>query len=205
MSGELCRIQHGVCFKLYRSYVNFHIAAWTTNLSTQLKTIDDTIQEGIKEQSVPWHSAVPTLASIYHRCIELSKEPINLLRVGLELTRGIPHPKKRLDLGANIAILKRDSVYGHMFNCLDPQIRHGYAHCSITFDNNQVQVLNLEGRKARVLRTYQPNDFVRMIDVLLHDLFPSLTVIVILHDLAMLDMLLWSKEYRLSLAAIGNC
>lgn len=192
-------------FKLYRSYVNFDIAACTTNLSTQLKTIDETIQDGIKKQSIPWHSAVPALASIYHHCIELSNEPINLLRVGLEMTRGVSSPSKRLDLGQNIAILKQDPAHGHMFSCLDLQIRHGHAHCSITFENNQVQILSLQGRKAKVLRSYQPNEFVRMVDVLLHDLFPSLVVIVILHDLAMLDMLLWSKEYRLSMAAIGNC
>lgn len=192
-------------FKHYRAYVTFDVVDWQDNLATQLKPLGDIMQDGIKKKSVPWDSATPMLGSIYHRCIELSKESINLLRAGLEMNKGNISPAKKLGLGQNIAILKADADYGPIFHCLDPQIRHGYAHCSMDFKEGLVRILDLQGRKTKVVRTYKPDEFVRMVDVLLHELLPALISIVILHDLAILDMLLYSKEYRLCLAAIGNC
>ena len=192
-------------FKHYRAYITFDIIDWQDNIITQLKPLGDIMQDGIKKKSIPWDSATPMLGSIYHRCIELSKEPINLLRAGLEMKRGNQSPTKKLGLSQNITILKADADYGPIFHCLDPQIRHGHAHCSMDFKEGLVRILNTQGRKAKIIRTYKPDEFTHIVDVLLHELFPALISIVILHDLAMLDILLCSKEYRLCLAAIGNC
>lgn len=191
-------------FKHYRKYVTFDIAAWGENLHTQLGSIIEVL-ESLKKQNTPLDSGILKLASIYHNYIELSQGALNLLRVGLEMSRGNLSPVKKLPVGKNMEILKNDTEYGQIFICLDPQIRHGHAHCSVDFKDDMVRIRDLRNQKVKIIKTYTPEQFVSMVDTMRNNLFPAMIFMIFLHDLAMLDMLLCSKEYRLRLAAIGNC
>jgi hypothetical protein len=44
-----------------------------------------------------------------------------------------------------------------------------------------------------------------MVLVMQQELFPALIFTLLLHEMAILDLVLVSKEYKLLLAAIGNC
>lgn len=191
-------------FKFYKSYLHFDVEAWTRMFSSNSKQINE-ILRGEKSKVVRLESRIDPLANIYRRCMELSSPVINLARVGLELNRGITLPHKTYRLWKNIQILRSDSEYGQVFDCLDERIRHGDAHCSIVVENDMVVIYDLRSRKAKIVHTYKPEQFVITVQDMLNKLFPALANMMMLHELAMLDLILVSKEYKILLAAIGNC
>jgi hypothetical protein len=174
-------------------------------VSTQVGATDDTIKEFIRRGPVSWDIGIPKMMDIYTRCIEPLAPVINLIRVGLELRRGVSSPQKQCTLRKNIEILKLDPDYGSLFGCLDEQIRHGDAHCSVEIKGNEVLILDLRPRKPKLVRTYKCDELARVALVMQQELFPALAFTLVLHEMAMLDLVLISKEYKLLLAAVGNC
>ncbi|NQT05088.1 MAG: hypothetical protein HQ577_03665 [Dehalococcoidia bacterium] len=194
-------------YQLYRSYVTFDIDALLNRVSAQLPAMDDTVKEFIKRGKLEPNIAIPKIINIYSRMLELSSPIINLLRVGLELKRGVSSPSKYYNLKRNLDILKSDTEYGSLFSCLDEQIRHSDAHVSITIDkaHQEINLIDARGRKAKIVRTYKFDELLRMSQVMEYELFPALIFTIILHDIAMLVLLLESREYLHLLLAIGNC
>jgi len=192
-------------YQFYKGFVDFDIDEWSKRIVTQLKIIDDTIKEFIRRGSVPGDIAIPRMMNIYGRCLELSTPVINLIRVGLDIKNGEKAPKKRYWLSRNIRILKSDPVYGGLFDCLDENIRHSDAHASIDIANGNVHILETRGHKSKIIKTYTFEQIMTMIDVMEEELFPSIVSILVIHEMAALDLVLVSKEYKFLLLALGNC
>jgi|GEM_PF-3443163 len=190
----------------YRSYLSLDISAWSTSLSNQLNVREDTLQELINRGSTPIDKAIPKIISIYHNCLNILEPYINLLRVGLELENGITAPGKKLPLANNIDILKSNQKYGHLFACLDEQIRHSHAHSSYEIDlkSHILRLMDFRSCPAKVTREYKFEDFVIIVQTMNYDFFPALVYVFYIHDMAMIDLILVSSEFKKLLATIGN-
>ena len=194
-------------YKFYKKYINFDIDDLGERMSTQLTVADDTSKDFIRRGKVDSHIAIPRMMNIYGRFLEILVPIINLIRIGLELKRGNPSPEMRCEIGENIKILKSDSDYGSLFGCLDEQIRHSDAHASIRIEKTARRVFLIDARsgKGKVMRVYTFDELVDMINVMENEFFPVIYPALVLFDIAMLDLLLVSREYKHLLLAIGNC
>jgi len=193
-------------YKFYRSYLKFDIDELSKRISTELPVADDTIKEFIRRGKVDVDIAIPKMMDIYGRFMELSAPVINLIRIGLELKRGNSSPDGEYKLGQNIRILKSDLDYGPLFGCLDEQIRHADAHVSRRIDKaaRKVCLLDARGSREQIVSTYTFDEFTDMINLMQNQFFPAVFPTLILFDIATLDLLLTSPEYKLLLLAIGN-
>jgi hypothetical protein len=191
-------------YKFYKSFVNFDIQALMKRISTQSKVINDTMKEFFQRGSVPGDIAIPRLMGIYGRVMELSAPVLNLLRIGLELRGGNQRLVRQLSLTENVARLKTDPNYGHIFSCLDEMIRHSDAHASITVADGIVNLIDARGPEAKIVRTYKFKEIVQMIREMQRSLFPALITTLILQEIAMIDLLLTSPEYKHLLLAVNN-
>jgi hypothetical protein len=138
--------------------------------------------------------------------LELSAPVINFIRIGLELRRGNPSPNRDYKLGQNIEILRSDRDYGSSFNCLDEQIRHADAHASRRIDkvNRKVQLVDARGSREQIVGSYTFDEFADMINLMQNQFFPAIFASLILFNIATLDLLLTSREYKHLLLSISN-
>jgi len=192
-------------YKFYKGFVDFDIDAWSKRIVTQLNIMDDTVKEFIRRGTIPGDIAIPRMMNIYSRCLELSVPVINLIRVGLDIKNGEKSPEKQYSLSRNIRILKSDLIYGALFDCLDEKIRHSDAHASIEIANGNVHILETRGHKPKTIKTYTFERIMTMISVMEEELFPSIVSTLLIHEMAALDLVLVSKEYKFLLLALGNC
>lgn len=193
-------------YKFYRSFVKFDIGGLEKRISTELLVADDTIKEFIRRGKIDADIGIPKMMDIYGRSIELSAPVINLIRIGLEIKRGNSSPSGEYKLGQNIEILKSNPDYGPLFGCLDEQIRHADAHASRRIDKAARKVYLIDARRTRerIVRTYTFDEFTDMINVMQNQFFPPIFPTLILFDIATLDLLLVSAEYKHLLLAVGN-
>lgn len=193
-------------YKFYRSYLKFDIDGLSKRMSTELPVADDTIKEFIRRGEIDADIAIPKMMDIYGRFIELSAPMINLIRIGLELKRGNSSPNGEYKLGQNIKILKSDLDYGPLFGCLDEQIRHADAHVSRRIDKaaRKVYLLDARGSREQIKGSYTFDEFTDMINLMQNQFFPAIFPTLILFDIAALDLLLVSPEYKQLLLAVGN-
>jgi hypothetical protein len=190
-------------YKFYRSYLKFDIDGLSKRISTELPVADDTIREFIRRGKIDADIAIPKMMDIYGRFMELSAPVINLIRIGLEIKRGNSSPDREYKLGQNIKILKSDLDYGSLFGCLDEQIRHADAHVSRRINKaaRKVCLLDARGSREHIVSTYTFDEFADMINLMQNQFFPAIFPTLILFDIATLDLLLTSPEYKLLLLA----
>ncbi|GAI82935.1 unnamed protein product, partial [marine sediment metagenome] len=193
-------------YKFYRSYLKFDIDELAKRMSTELPVADDTTKEFILRGKIDADIAIPKIMDIYGRLIELSAPVINFIRIGLELKRGNSSPYGEYKLGQNIEILKSDLDYGPLFGCLDEQIRHADAHASRRIDKaaRKVHLVDARGSRERIVGTYTFDEFTDIINLMQNQFFPAIFPTLILFDVATLDILLVSREYKHLLLAVGN-
>lgn len=193
-------------YKFYRSYLKFDIEELSKRVSTELPVADDTIKDFIRRGKIDADIAIPKMMDIYGRFMELSAPVINLIRIGLQLKRGNSSPDGDYKLGQNIEILRSDRDYGTFFGCLDEQIRHADAHASRHIDKAARKILLIDARwnKERIIGTYTFDEFTDMINLMQNQFFPAIFPTLILFDIATLDLLLTSPEYKHLLLAVGN-
>ena len=193
-------------YKFYRSYLKFDIDELSKRVSTELPVADDTIKDFIRRGKIDADIAIPKMMDIYGQFMELSAPVINLIRIGLELKRGNSSPNEEYKLGQNIKILKSDPDYGPLFGCLDEQIRHADAHASRRIDKaaRKILLIDARGNRERIVGTYTFDEFTDMINLMQNQFFPAIFPALILFDVATLDLLLVSPEYKHLLLAVGN-
>jgi hypothetical protein len=193
-------------YKFYRSYLKFDIDELSKRVSTELPVADDTIKDFIRRGKIDADIAIPKMMDIYGRFTELSAPVINFIRIGLELKRGNSSSDEEYKLGQNIKILRSDPDYGPLFGCLDEQIRHADAHASRRIDKAARKILLIDARrnKERIVGTYTFDEFTDMINLMQNQFFPAIFPTLILFDIATLDLLLVSPEYKHLLLAVGN-
>jgi hypothetical protein len=94
-----------------------------------------------------------------------------------------------------------------LFSCLDEHIRHSDAHASIRIEKKARTVYLLDARsgKEKIVRVYTFDELVNMINTMQNEFFPVIYPTIVIFDIAMLDLLLVSREYKYLLLAIGNC
>ena len=94
-----------------------------------------------------------------------------------------------------------------MFGCLDEQIRHASAHASFRIDKvvRKVYLMDERGSKGKIVGTYTFDELTNMINTMQNEFFPVIYPTLVLFDIAMLDLLLVSREYKHLLLALGNC
>ena len=192
-------------YKFYKNYVSFDSDILFEQLSNQMEITDEIIQLLIGKGSLNWRRDIPKMMDVYTRCVEPLRPLVNLIRVGLELRRGVQLPEEGYKLGHNIRVLKSDVQYGLLFACLDEQIRHGDAHTSTFIKGNQVEIRNGLTRKSKVIRTYRGIELANMTLELRQEFLPALVTATVLADFALLDQALLSSEYKILLATIGSC
>lgn len=193
-------------WKFYRSFLSFDIGELADRMSTQLKVKEDIVQDFIRRGKIDADVAIPRMMGIYRQFLELSAPVINLLRIGMELKRDNVSPQRGYKLRRNIEILKSNSDFGSLFGCLDEQIRHADAHASIRIDKKTrtVCLIDARGKKERVVSTYTFDGLTEKINIVQNQFFPAVFPTIVLFDIAALDLLLVSPEYKHLLLAVGN-
>lgn len=193
-------------YKFYRSYLKFDIDQLAKRMLTELPVAGDTREEFMRRGKIDADIAIPKVMDVYGQFIELSAPVINLIRIGLELKKGNPSPYGEYKLGKNIEILKSDPDYGPFFYCLDEQIRHADAHASRHIDKatRKIFLIDARGNRERIVGTYTFDEFTNMMNVMQNQFFPAIFPTLVLFDVATLDILLVSREYKHILLAIGN-
>lgn len=193
-------------YKFYRSYLKFDIGQLAKRMLTELPVAGDTRKEFMRRGKIDADIAIPKIMDIYGQFIELSAPVINLIRIGLELKKGNPSPYGEYKLGQNIKILKSDPDYGPLFGCLDEQIRHADAHASRHIDKaaRKVLLIDARGNRERIVGTYTFDEFTDMMNVMQNQFFPAVFPTLVIFDVATLDILLVSREYKHMLLAVGN-
>jgi len=194
-------------YKFYKKYVNFDIDDLGERMSTQLKDADDTMKEFIKRREVDTNISFPRMINIYANFLEILSPMLNLMRIGLELRRDNKSPNKHCELVENIGILKSDTEFGQLFGCLDEQIRHASAHASFRIHKavRQVYLMDERGSKGKIVRTYTFDKLTNMLNTMQNEFFPVIYPTIVIFDIAILDLLLASREYKHLLLAVGNC
>jgi hypothetical protein len=194
-------------YESYRKYINFDIDALGDRMSAQLIVADDTVKDFIKRSEIDANIAIPKMMNIYGRFFEILAPIINLIRIGLELKRGILSPEAKYGVGENIKILKSDRDYGELFGCLDEQIRHSDAHASIRINKvtHKVSFIDARSGKEKVVRVYTFDELIDMINTMQNEFFPAIYPTLVIFDIAMLVLLLVSREYKYLLLTVGNC
>ena len=194
-------------YKFYKKYVNFDIDDLGERISAQLIVADDTVKDFVKRSKIDANIAIPKMMNIYGRFFEILAPMINLIRIGLELKRGNSSPEAVYRVGENIKILKSDPDCGSVFACLDEQIRHSDAHASIRIDEATRKVFLIDARSGieKIVQVYTFDELVDVINTMQNEFFPIIYPTLVLFDIAMLDLLLVSREYKHLLLALGNC
>jgi len=194
-------------YKFYRKYLTFDIDELGERMSTQLEDADDIMKEFIKRRGVDTKISFPRMMNVYANFLEVLSPMLNLVRIGLELRRGNKSPNKKRELVENIGILKSDTEFGPLFGCLDEQIRHASAHASFRIDktNRKVYLMDERGSKGKIVCTYTFDELTNMINTMQNEFFPVMYPTLVIFDIAMLDLLLVSREYKHLLLALGNC
>lgn len=193
-------------YGFYKNFVNFDIDELGERMSAQLPVADDTHKDFIRRKKVDAEIAIPKMMQIYANFFEISSPILNLLRIGLELKRGNNSPNKHYKPVENIGILKSDTEFGHLFSCLDEQVRHASAHASFRIDKNnrKIYFLDERGSKGKIVRTYTFDELTNILNSFDNEFFPIIYPNLVLFDNAMLVLLLNSREYIHLLLALGN-
>lgn len=193
-------------YKFYRNFARLDVDELGERMSTQLEDADDIMKEFIKRRAVDTYISFPRMMNIYANFLEILSPMLNLVRIGLELRRGNDSPNKYYELVENIGILKSDKRFGHLFSCLDEQIRHASAHASFRINKavRKVYLLDERGRKGKITRTYTFDQLTNILNGMNNEFFPVIYPTLVLFDIAMLDLLLVSREYKHLLLALGN-
>jgi len=194
-------------YKFYRKYLTFDIDELGDRMSTQLNDADDIMKEFIKRREVDTKISFPRMMNVYANFLEVLSPMLNLVRIGLELRRGNKSPNKKRELVENIRILKSDTEFGPLFGCLDEQVRHASAHASFRIDktNRKVYLMDERGSKGKIVGTYTFDELTNMINTMQNEFFPVIYPTLVIFDIAMLDSLLVSREYKHLLLGLGNC
>lgn len=191
-------------YRYFKSCSSFDTDMLFEQLSYQGQKAEEIIKSLINGQTINLKRDIPKLMNIYSGCIESLIPLINLLRIALELRRGIILPEKDYPLRKNVTILKSDAQYGSLFKCLDEQIRHGDAHTSTFIRGDLVEIRNGLTRKSKVIRTFKGIELANIILEMRQQFFPALMTATAINDYGLLDLLLISPEYKVLLATVGN-
>lgn len=186
-------------YKKFKKYMQIDIDALKKRLDFELDDIDDITNSLIQRHTVKANIAIAREMDIYTRIIELSKPTFNLLRVALEIYRGNKSPSKIKYLSDNIEILRTDSEFVDIFNCLDLQLRHASAHASRRIEGQTLYLLDTRGGQDIIVGQYTFEEFSNIINRTRNELFPILLPTIILFDLCLFLLLLHSTEYRNSI------
>jgi len=154
---------------------------------------------------MPGHQGIQLLLDAYRRYAEACVKPLNLLRIGQELSSGDPCPERTKSAAENKAILQ--PVLGSILDCYDPRIRNSESHLSTDVDTPNGQVLFYKDDKGHreLLVTYSFVELVNMTNELQHNLFPALVFTAGMEWRTMLLVITHSsREYKLALLKIGN-
>lgn len=192
-------------FQFFQSFVSFDTEDLYRRIIEQTKVIEDTVQELIRRKTVPSDIAIPKIMDMYSRCLELSVPILNLVRIGLEIKNGISSPIKNYSLTRNVSSLIGDQNYGRYFSCLDATIRHTDAHISYKISGGEVQLLDIRGKKPKLVKTHTFDEIHKMTNALLYELLPAIFYTFAIRELAAFLLALTSFEYKVLLLSIDNC
>lgn len=160
-------------YKFYKKYLTFDIDELGDRMSTQLNNADDVMKEFIRRRKVDTNISFARMMNIYANFLEILSPMLNLVRIGLELRRGSKSPSKHCKLVENIGILKSDTEFGQLFDCLDEQIRHASAHASFRIDKTvrKVYLMDERGSKGKIVQTYTFDELTNMLNTMQNEFF----------------------------------
>jgi hypothetical protein len=148
---------------------------------------------------------IQLLLDSYRRYAEACVKPLNLLRIGQEISDGNPCPERMKGAEANKAILQ--PTLGTILDCYDPRIRNSESHLSTEVDVHNRQVRFYDDTKGRheFLVQYSFVELTDMTNKIQHYLFLALIFTAYLEWRTMLLVItVRSSEYRHALLKIGN-
>ncbi len=206
-----------VYMKAFRSDPNFvknYIQHKTTNdfnlvnFMTQVRAITqhtELMKTIFSKDGMPGNQGIQLLLDTYRRCAEACVKPLNLLRIGQELSNGDPCPRRTKSAAANKAILQ--PILGTVLACYDPRIRNSESHLSTEVDASNGQVLFYKDAKGHCefLVKYSFAELANMTNMIQHYLFPALAFTAYIEWRTMLLIITTSSlEYKLALLKIDN-
>jgi len=206
-----------VYMKAFRSDPNFvknYIQHKTTNdfnlvnFMTQVRAITqhtELMKTIFAKDGMPGNQGILLLLDTYRKYAEACVKPLNLLRIGQEITSGVPCPERMKSAVENRVILQ--PVLGSILDCYDPRIRHSESHLNTEVDatNGQVLIYKDDKGQREFLVQYSFAELANMTNMIQHYLFPALAVTAYMEWRTMLLVITTtSLEYKLALLKIDN-
>jgi hypothetical protein len=213
------RIIDEILMKAYRSDRNFMI-----NLKKFSKSIDLDLNDLIlqikseldfknelklmlvKNSPLDSKMGIRFLLDIYRRTSEQLAPFINALRISIEIADGKQNPSHKLRYIDNCNIIRLKPEYASLIECLDPNIRHSESHINTVIDSksNKVIITSVFGKRREKICEYTFQQIIEMTLKLENELFLAFPMGFYYHRLGLIDTLLLSREYRVSLLSINN-
>lgn len=191
-------------FRFYRQYVALNLPEFVDRVKSQRTVMNETIRDLLDKGSASAEYAVPRLLDIYKTVLELSAPMINVIRVGLELSRGVEDPQPEKGLTENIEVIRSSGKYGEVFSCLDPHLRHGQAHASYKIEDDRVIVYDYRSEDRKVVGEYTFEELAEMVREAHQEFFRAVLKTLLVSELAMKLMVLVCPEYKFYVLGIGN-
>lgn len=201
-------------FRKDENFIKNYILHKTTNdfnllhFASQIKTIVqhiDSMKAIFPANGMSGQHGIQFLLDSYRRYAEACVQPLNFLRIGLELANGNAEPDRAKSAAENKAILQ--PALGSLLDCYDPRIRNAESHLGTEVDmpNGQVHFYKEDKGRRELLVTYSFVELVNMTNTLQHYLFLALAFTASLEWRTMLLVITHSSpEYKLALLRVDN-
>src|SRR5260370_32442850 len=189
---------------LHKTTNDFNLLHFASKIKTVVHHIES-IKAIFPADGMPGQHGIQFLLDGYRRYAEACVQPLNFLRIGLELANGNPQPDRAKSAAENKAILQ--PALGSLLDCYDPRIRNAESHLGTEVDmpNGQVRFYKEDRGRRELLVTYSFVELVNMTNALQHYLFLALAFTASLEWRTMLLVITNSSpEYKIALLNIDN-
>lgn len=106
----------------------------------------------------------------------------------------------------NCDIIRGYKKYSDLIDCVDARIRHSESHINTDINEKLKKIILREDKNGKIIEVgeYTFEKFIEITAELERGLFPAFLLSFFLHEIALIDMVLTSKEYHLLLLGINN-
>lgn len=162
-------------------------------------------RETFPKNGIKADMGIQLVLNTYRTLAEACVQPLNLLRIGYEISLGITSPKLNKSASLNKQIL--EPALDAILECYDPRIRNSESHLSTEVDEQNKKVIfwnrSKKGHKFAVEYTY--TQLLSMTNELMHDLVPALSFTIYMEWRTLLLIIVFkSLEYKQAILKIDN-
>ena len=172
----------------------------------QRSHVDDLLGMLAQRGRVDGRRGIEHLLDIYRRMAEVSRPFVKVLSDCIKIVEGEPRPHPELGFGKRCEII-RASSFGDLVRNLDPDIRNSESHTGTSVDMKQGKVVLtklVDIGNREIVKEYTLEEICNLTWDLYHNLVPAFIMSFHIHEVCMILVILYSKEYIDLLLSIDN-